>query len=311
MAVLSVKEKTDRRRSSYKDGKVTHVRVFQVKLDDPRDGTAVALTANDGTNRIPSPGDNYRGTSVSSIEADPVPNSAVHFEVTVESTDGDIEQFETHPLSRPAQISWSGSETTEPYFMDEGDDQEESKPVVNTALDPLEQFLERERGEMVITITRNEDYHDAAEADEYSHTTNLDYVTIGTTTFAPKTLKLSPIQAATATESWQGLTVEFYQKTYTLKARRQGWDDKPLDLGFNELFEATVTGQNGQPQIVKRKRPIVDANGLPVKKPVPLDGAGKALVLLPSMLPTETVVPLRFRPYRKVSWAPINLLVVA
>ena len=38
MAVVSVTEAGERRRSSYQNGVTTHTRVFKVKCDDPRDG---------------------------------------------------------------------------------------------------------------------------------------------------------------------------------------------------------------------------------------------------------------------------------
>jgi hypothetical protein len=307
MGVLSVTEKFDRRRSSYKSGVLTHTRVFGVKLDSPVDGTAAALVADDGTRRVPSPGDTYLDTIVNSIEADPEPKSAVHFLVTVESTDaGDLTAIDTHPLDRPPEISFGSSDTTEPYFLDCGDDEEEERAVTNSAGDPFEQFLERERGEMVITITRNEDFHDATAADEFSHTVNVEPVMIEGTTFAPGTLKLSPITASKVIETWQGATVEYYRRTYVLKARREGWDDHPLDIGLNEAFDAEERANNGNLIVVRKRRPIVDANGLPVKKPVPLV-EGKRKLLTPTDLEP---VALTFRPYRKLSWSPINLNIV-
>lgn len=308
MSVISVNEKADRRRSSNSGGVTTHTRAFLVVCSDKRDGTAVALTADDGTNRIPRAGDQYRGTTVKSISADPVANSNVHFEVEVESNDANDDNRELHPLDRPAEISWGSSEGTEDYFTDVGDDDEAAKPVVNSASDSFEQFSARERGEMSISITRNEADHDANQADLFSHTMNQDYVTIGTTTFAPKTLKLSPITAAKVTESWQGLEISYFKRTYLLKCKRDGWEEKIIDVGVNEAYTVTEpTGPNGQSRIVKKKRPIVDAVGAPVKKPVALDGQGKVKVLTPE---DDQPVSLTFRPYGRKSWHPLNLTVI-
>src|SRR5206468_868306 len=114
-------------------------------------------------------------------------NSGVHFEVTVEFTTVDPAKTVADPLARPPEINWGGSEATEPYFLDRS--KPDPKPKVNTAGDPFEQDKERECGEMTITITINEPTHDAALADTYSHTTNLNDVTIDGTIYAAGTLK--------------------------------------------------------------------------------------------------------------------------
>ena len=72
MAVKSVKERTERRRSSYRDGKTVHTRVFLVECTASSDGTAVALTASDGATRIPGPGEYFNGVPFSGKDADAV-----------------------------------------------------------------------------------------------------------------------------------------------------------------------------------------------------------------------------------------------
>ena len=294
MAVISVNEKHDRRRSSYRDGRKVHVRVFLVTTDDINDGTAVAMSADDGTTRVPHYGQSYPGEpgmTVASIEADPWQGSGTHFEVVVEYTSGEFIGPPGNPLDRPPEITWGNTEATAPYFIDRSNP---PKPVVNSAGDPFDQFLEREEGEMVITITINEETHDAADADTYSHTINPGPVLIDATTFAAKTLKLSPIQATKVTERVEEngavQTFTYYRRTYTLKARRQGWDDKPLDVGTNEKVGDLANGF--------KLRPIVDGTNLPVKRPYPLNGEGRR-----KPNPTDTPAELEFRPYELKDWA--------
>src|SRR6267142_1375196 len=221
--VVSVHEMHQRRRSSHRDGKVSHTRAFVVTTSDITDGTAVAIDATDGITSIPGPGYFYGGVPFSGKDAQPLQDSGNHFEVTVEySDDASGTQSDIHPLDRPPEVSWSNTEGTEPYFIDES---APAKPVVNSAGDAFEQFLERETaGQIVITVTRNEDFHDAALADEYSHTVNTDAITIDGTIFPPGTLKLSPIQASKHVEKVRLSGVEefvtYYRKTYTFKARR-------------------------------------------------------------------------------------------
>ncbi len=298
MAVVSVKEQHQRRRSTLRDGKLIHLRTWLVVTSDIRDGTAAALVADDGTNRVPFYREPYPGRPtclVSSIEANPVQNSGRHFEVQVEYTDGDIEAFPLHPLERAADISWGASEGTEPYFIDQSDP---PKPVANSAGDSFDQFMERENGQMVITYAVNVPDHDANDAETYSHTVNQDIVVLDGTVFGPGTLKLSPIQAQKMSEVWMGETVEFYKRTYTLKARRDGWKDKPLDIGLNEIVQELDSDTN---TLVNRIKPILDRSGSQLRKPHPLNGAGKRK---PSA--TDKPAVLEFAPYKTKSWAPLS-----
>jgi hypothetical protein len=300
MAVVSVKEQHQRRRSSYRDGRAAHTRVFLVITDDITDGTAVAINATDGTTTVPGPADSYGGVAFSGKDAQPVQDSGNHFEVTVEFSerDPDDQQNDVHPLDRPWEVSWSSNDSTAPYFMDKSP---VPKPVVNTAGDAFDQFLERETGSMVITVTRNEEYHDAAEADTYSHTSNAEGITIDGTFYPTGTLKLSPIHASKHVEkvTINGFEefVTYYRKTYTFKAQREGWKDRPLDVGTNEIKEV-IESISGTPTLVKKLRPITDSQGLIVKKPWPLDGTGKK-----KLNPTDPAEELEFTPFTEKSWA--------
>jgi hypothetical protein len=299
MAIVSVKELHQRRRSSNEEGKIRHARTWLVTTDDIRDGTAVAIDAPG----IPRAKELWPGTlrvKVTRIDAQPVQNSGVHFEVTVEwnTVDRDDGQDDVHPLDRPPEVSWGATETTEPYFIDRSP---EPKAVVNTAGDPFDQFLERESGELAVMMVRNEATFDAAAMDEYSHTVNEDAVVIDGTLFEKQQLKLSPI---TATKRVEVITINdveeevtYYAVRYEWKARRDGWRDKVLDVGTNELVSKVET-VNGQPVVKKYLQPIVDKAGKQVTKPWPLDGAGRKM---PS--PDDTPLTREFRPYTEKSWA--------
>lgn len=302
MAIVSIKEQHQRRRSSIKDGKRSETRVFQVASDNATDGTALAVTATIMNGEtvvaaVPTYGSGFPGIDAlraTSIDAEPVQNSDRVFQVTVEYTPNEIATSDTNPLTRPWEISWGSGEASEAYFLDCSTP--DKKPVVNSAGEPFEQFMERERGEMTITVTRNEATHDANAAEAFSHTTNKSVVTIDGTGYAPGTLKLSPIQATKQTEaiSVNGVpqTVTYYRKTYTFKARRDGWDDKPLDVGLNELVGSTIAGF--------KLKPIVDVAAMPIKRPYPLDGQGKR-----KKNPTDKPEELTFKPYVAADWSPL------
>lgn len=295
MAVISVKELFQKRRSSVKDGKTSHTRAWSVVCDDIADGTAVALRAEG----IPEDGDPFPGDAactVSSLAADPISNSDRHFEVTAEYTEDD-ETFgiPANPVDRIAEVSWDSAEATNAYFLDRS---EPPKPVVNSAGDPFANDLTREEGEPVITIVVNEAEHDALAADEFSHTINLEAVKIETTTFAPGTLKLSPIKAQKVKERIEdnGVyeDVTYYKRTYLLKARKGGWLDKPLDVGFNEKI--------GDLSIGFKLRPILDATNNPIRTAQPLNGSGRLATIATPNQPVQ----LEFKPYKQVAWTSLK-----
>jgi hypothetical protein len=289
MAVIEVKELHQRRRSSVKDGQVTHTRAFLVTTDNIEDGTVVAISAV-GVPRYGEPHPVDAACKVSSVDADPVKDSGVHFEVVVEYVSGQLVGTVGNPLDRPPEISWGGSEATAPYFLDCS---AEPKPVVNSAGEPFDNYLEREVGEMVITVTCNEATHDAADADTYSHTINSHPLKLDTTTFAAGTLKLSPIQATKVKERVEEdgsvMNVTYYRRTYTIKARHEGWNDKPIDVGLNERTGDLAKGF--------KLKPILDQTNQPVKRPWPLDGLGKR-----KPNPTDKAGVLEFKPYKQVAW---------
>ncbi|MGC4031484.1 MAG: hypothetical protein QM754_07080 [Tepidisphaeraceae bacterium] len=309
MAVLSVREKFDRRRSSSKDGKLSHVRVFLVTVDDPADGPGVALFADDGTNAVPRENvDTWPGNSFLrcvSVEAEPVSGSARHFEVTAEYETTTAEEQAEDPLSRPAKVSYSFQESTEAYFYDcspAPDDWNavengpwKGKPVTTSAGDAFEDSFEREAHQLVITVVRNEVSYSPVVADAYSNTVNDADIVIDGTTYPAGTLKLSPICSTKQTERFNsGITVTYFETTYQFKAKADKWRDKPLDYGYNEYVP------NADPSKPGKLRLIVGADSVPVKRPWPLDGKGRK-----KPKATDVGATLEFRPYREISWAPL------
>ena len=304
MAVVSVKELHQRRRSSNEEGKVRHTRAWLVTTDDINDGTAVALAANDGIERIPFPKELWPGTlnvRVTRIDVQPRQDSGVHFEVTVDwnTVDADQDNSDLHPLDRPPVVNFNALESNENYFIDETPDA--PKAVVNTAGDAFESYLTRERGMLEIVMTRNEASWDAAEADLYANTCNIETVIIDGTTYPPGTLKLSPIVAARVVEviTIDGVEQEvtYYQVTYRFKARKEGWRDYVLDTGFNEMI-VKIENVGGEPTPVKYVVPIVSKVGTRVTQPYPLNGAGRK-----KPNPDDKPAELEFLPYVERSWS--------
>jgi hypothetical protein len=304
MAIISVKEQHQRRRSTYNDGKILHVRVWQVTTSDIRDGTAAALVAPG----IPIPNELWPGTlhvRVTRIDVQPVQNTGVIFEVQVEwnSVDPSSDKDDVHPLDRPPEFSWGATETTEPYFMDRSPT---PKRVVNTSGDSFEQFLQREDGELVAVMVRNEATFDASDLDTYSHTVNNELITLDGNLFTETQLKLSPVTAVRTVEvvtiNGQEEEVTYYKVRYEWRAKREGWRDKVLDVGFNELI-VRIENVNGTPTPVKHLIPIIEKEtALRVTHPYPLDGTGHK-----KANPDDPPAELEFRAYEEKSWAPLYL----
>jgi hypothetical protein len=138
---------------------------------------------------------------------------------------------------------------------------------------------------------------DPVANDNYKNTVNDGAVVIDGVTYAAGTCKLSPITATKQTEkinvNGTQVTVVYYRRTMTIKARHEGWDHLVQDVGVNE--KTTVTSTNGP---VVQIKPILNSIGVQVKKPWPLDGNGKAK---PNV--TDTPETLTFKPYTRMSWS--------
>ena len=304
--IKSIKEMFDRRRSGIdENGSLTHVRAFLVTSDDINDGPAAALTAAVGTVQVPRFRDGHPkndGTKAMSLECQPHQDSALHFVVTIDYSVPDNEAQPANPLAAPAEISYGASESTEGCLYDRSPQPadwnpiEEGKwlglPYANTAGDRFDEFKERESSELVITVVTNEEAYNPNEMETYSHTVNDAVVTIDGQGYAAGTLKLSPITAAKVREN----NLSFYKVTKTVKARRDGWDDRLFDIGLNELDYTTP-----QPPPRKTKcgrRPILDGAGLKISKPWPLNGKGKK-----KTNPTDIPATLTRRPYSHKDWS--------
>lgn len=289
----------DKRRGSIRDGKEIHVRCYRVRVEKG-EGTPEALHAEG----IPTDLQPYSTGSpflAQSWDCQAVPNTALHFDVTVEFYTLDplshAAQKTTEPVQRFPDISYGASEGTEPYFIDKS---ATPKPVVNSAGEPFEQYLQRDTGARTITYTRNEASFDPNAMDAYKNTTNDAAVTIDGVEYPTDTLKLAIVTAQKVSETWRNEGVDtvatYYKVTYPLKHRAEGWHDHPLDVGYQ--CAADIDGTTGK---ISALTPIVNAAGVPVSKPWPLDGEGAAASL------TAAPIELDFVPYAPADWTDLHL----
>lgn len=304
MAVTAIK--LQKEKASLKDGKYGCTREYLVTFDVANAGIFAAMTASiDGGPAIPAYGSAHPDNGiirVTSLDAELLSDSLKHYKVTVEYTANEANQAADDPLQRDPEISYSFADSTESYFKDTT-----GKPVTNSAGEPFEQFLERETGELGITIVRNEISYAPGMAVNWAHVVNDSAVVVDGTNYVAGTLKLSGITAVKSKETYTDehgdpVTVTYYRKTYTLRARRSGWKQKPLDTGLNQTRQRSIPTMTGTTPGPIELVPIMDSTGNPVKKPYPLDGQGKKK-------PNSTDEPaeLEFKPYREMAFGALNL----
>lgn len=296
--VISAKEIPARRRTTIKNGRTTHTRVWMVLTDNPADGTAVAALAP-GVPRYGSTLNGDINTVVTSVEANAVQNSMTAFEVTVEWDAAGFENINLHPLMRPADFNYGANDYTESWFLDES--KPTRKPYATSAHEPFETLPERNKGEFVINMQRNEPTFNVLLLDELAWTTNDGIVFLDAQGYAPDTLLMATPTASKVTEDWFGQQVIYYRVAYAFRARRKGWLTKVEDRGTKQLVQRTVQ-VDGLPTLVFEQIDILSAQNQKVTKPWPLNGEGKALASADAK-PAE----LEFRPQGQASWASLLL----
>lgn len=303
MAVKSVKERFQARRSGRRDGKSTHTLEWLVTCDDVADGTAAAIDAVPATDYKVIPAGSGELCKLSALDGEPHQSSDTHFLVRAEYSGTGLTGVLADPLKRPAEISYQYQDQTEDYFTDctpASGHLPEGRRVCTSAGELFAQNLTRETADLSMTITVNQETFSPVEMDRLKHTLNRDAVTLDGTEYAPGTLKLS---APSATKTTEKVEVEgylrkytYYKTTYTLKARADGWDDTVLDVGTSELVVASGAGPSGTN--VYRLLPITDSAGLPVTDPWPLDGHGRK-----KPRKDDPPATLTFKPYRRADWS--------
>lgn len=288
MSVTSVALISERSRSSIKDGVETHHVVWRVICNSTADGTAVAIFANDGTTAIPASGSTHptrTGCTLRELDAQPKDEGSARVFIVEGEYSSDTGAFAdqlVYPTSRAWEYSRDAAEYTEEYFIDKSPT---PKAVINSAGEPFETNPTRERADMILTITRNEASENVLTDDGFSNVLNSDPVMIDGQVYAAGVLKMSPIKSVKTTEKFNQVDVTYYRRTFVIKVKKAGWDDVFLDTGCNELSSSKL-------------KPIVDNNGMPVRRPYPLNGSGSK-----QSSPTTAPSQLTFKPYDKAAWA--------
>jgi hypothetical protein len=261
-------------------------RKFRATYDatTPPASLAAVETANDGTTAIPAlyaelPADPSR--VVTDISVDPEGNTGLVFIVEVTYTTLDPSEFNNdNPLTDPVDYDWDFSASSQPYFIDETP----TTPLLgtNSAGEPYENFLEREVGEISVTVADNivPSAWDPSVAAVYmadpSTALNNASMTIDGKSISAGQARMGGIKCSGIKER-NG--VDYRTRTIVLKLRAN-WDQVVEDRGYHfKLASGKLS------EIVKGKPPVKP------DKPWPLDGAGNAMFAATSTPATRTHKP--------------------
>ncbi|HEV7299205.1 MAG TPA: hypothetical protein VGN72_07560 [Tepidisphaeraceae bacterium] len=299
MAWIQVSEQGHLSESEQTNDEKTAKRVF-VAISDTPTTTVAAETATVGAASIPARGAGHphdatrKVTSISaSTEKD---GKRKVFTVEVGYSDKiNVVTVEPNPLNRTADVTWDFDDSTEPYFIDKSST---PKPVVNSAKERFEQFLERETGSLTATITKNiptsgAGSYSVVAALDLKDTVNAGSITVdGVPVPAGKAKLKSWTVGGVQTETVNGVAVT-YRQSKVLYQFRSSWDHVVEDRGFNEK-----DGTTGKLKTIVKG----DKDPTPVETAWPLDGAGAKKTNI-----SDTPAELTFKPYASVAHTSLPL----
>ncbi len=298
MATLRVVEFTGARASGdYDTGKRDYTRLFRVLTDSNAD-SALQVGVSAG---IPRLGDIYSAngsldTSAVCLKVDVQQDSenprvwvatCAYGEPNVNSQNG---QNNPNPLLRPAVVTFGFNKTQRIVYKDIN-----GKPLLNSALDYFDPPLSIDDSRPTLTVVRNEPSFDPSIAVAYQDAVNSDSF-FGA---SPGQAKVAGISAVSQTEN----NYFFWQVSYTIEFRWDGWQPVLLDYGRNAIYVNTNTGAEFKGPVFQKDKKGNEIPNVPVTEPVPLDGNGNELIN-----PTpDTVKKLPFTVYRSLPFSQLSL----
>lgn len=257
-----------------------------IAISDTDTTTVAAETASDGTTTIPTllvtaitADTTRRATKISVTAEEEDPKRTFKVEVTFSSKWSE-NTTNPNPLSRPADVSWDFDDATETYFIDETDDGDGPKPVLNSASQRFQDLLERETGSITVTVTKNigPTSYAAATAITLKDAINDGGITVDG-------IDIDAGQAKCKGWTCGGLQeengVQYRVSKITLQLRPH-WDHDVEDRGFYEFND------DGKLQEIIKGVPPTKADS-----PWPLDGGGVAQANA-----DDDPALLTFKPYR-------------
>lgn len=268
MAVVSVLEAFQRRRTEATTSDWREVRYFVVQTNNINDGCYVASRAPG----VPQYGDTFfvvngpNDPTFHCIELLTQPLDEDGYTFGVQATYSNNPLYKQSPLDIPYTLRGGSSAFKVPLYVDQN-----NKPVVNSAGDPFSPPITTDNYTDQIELVKNVPDVNLSLWDQYRGAVNSDTF-LGV---APGKLKAEAVTYASRSAP-QG--INYYQATFRFLGKAAGWQRKIVDQGYR----VSTGGKVHAP---------VDANGNPPSGPILLDGSGNALA------PGGTPVLLDFQDY--------------
>jgi hypothetical protein len=301
MSVTAVKETWVNRRGAQTDTNSDYERVFRVLTDNPLDGPVTVLTAPG----IPKLLEAYADAN-GSVDGNAFCNKREPTQDQDDPTTWLVRCYYTtdvtqSPWLAPPEVTWGTEKYQRPAyaafnpFYPNPNDKSVTQfvPVINSAgemFDPPPMF---DDSRPTLTVRRNELVYNQAIAVLYQDAVNSDNFA----GFAPGVAKMDSITAV----SKQAGPITYWEVTYTIHFRREGWALLLLDSGYSEA----VPDPNNAGKLIKRL--IYDPSGHPVSSQWPLNGVGQKLVLDTTKPINEQLVFLSFNVYKALAFADLRL----
>jgi hypothetical protein len=279
VAIVNVKPMWSPNTSDYDMDSRRVLRSYTVLSDDPDEPERIVL----GASGVPRWGDaldaadqlmRCRGARIIGREGMFLWIVQVEFHLAVSSGNDPLGL----EFDEPAEVSWDDEEVEIPLDKDL-----DNKPLVNAAGEPLE-GVTGILTDMVLTVRRNEASFSAVAARSYKNKVNAESFL----DFPAGECKIRKIAGrrrfSTSTQQF------FWEVTYIISIRKDGWKRQYLNMGYYELDD------DGKQQN------ITDDDDNPLAAPVMLLANGKQA---PPGTPPVYVGPFRF--HDSVSFAPLNL----
>ena len=233
----------------------------------------LALTANDGTTKVPLIFEVHEFDPWLFVKSKHIETKGpMHFRVIVKyDCELDIAtQVPISPLMQPPDVSITFAGSNEPIDTDT-----EGYPITNSAGEAFDPPITKDHSDMVIRYTRNERTYDKLVAADYKDAVNSDTF-LG---FAPGHVLISmfdSVQMQAANLIYYRVSREFRVRYDEVKTRDGGgaiqtqvfgWTKRIRDEGFREWVG---TNTDGSPKY----KEILDGQGLKISQPQLLDGLG-------------------------------------
>jgi hypothetical protein len=298
MATISVKEITGAKATGeLQTGKREYTRLYRVITDSKLDSALQVCTSTG----IPRLGDIYSANGsfdstavVLKIDGQQDGENPQVWVITVDygppNVDTSNGQNNPNPLLRPAVVSFgfNKSQRIVTRYVD-------GRPICNSAGDEFNPPLTVDCSNPVLTVSRNEPVFNPAIAVAYQDAVNSD----GFFGAAPGCAKVAGISAVSQTEN----NYFFWEVTYQIEFRWDGWQPILLDYGRNAFFQDPDTQEIFKAAIWKRDHNGKELPNVPIDEPAALDGFGNELTN-----PTpQTIVSFPVICYRSLPFSQLGL----